>query len=165
MVTTKTPETTNKADEAQPTSPILRPEELREVTTWDDAEKYLIDVFGDVRDASEDIGDGYTLLPDKTDKDLLVGVPLMVMGFTFSPGDFGAEFCTMRVMTKTPITINGEQTNRIIVNDGGTGLAQQLRQWSNDHDGRMGGLKAMRGLRKSEYDNEFGHGTTHYLNV
>lgn len=162
MTDTNAVETT---DEAVTTTPMLRPEDLREVTTWDDAEKYLTDVFGDVRDAQKDIGDGYTLLPSTADKDLLINVPLMVMGFAFTPGDFGAEFCTMRVMTKTPITVNGESTNRVIVNDGGTGLAAQLRQWSNDHGGRMGGLKAMRGLRKSVYEGDFGEGTTHYLNV
>lgn len=105
--------------------------------------------------ADEELGDGFALLDNK---DTLCGVPLLFMAWSFHPGDFG-EFVSARVAAK-----QGGGLGKYIVNDGGTGIYAQLREFT-DRTGRMGGLIARRGMRKSEYENEYGPGVTYYIDT
>lgn len=133
----------------------LDPSDLRAVTSFEDAARLLAEHGVAVADATTEIGDGFTLLDDKS---ALLNVPFLALQWTFAAGDFGpdSEFVVMRVLTS-----NGD---KFIITDGGTGLYQQVRDYY-DRTGSDGGLLVRRGLRKSEYDNEHGHGVTFYLNV
>lgn len=111
--------------------------------------------------ASDAIGDGFALTDNK---DIFIGVPTIFLKWTFSKGDYidpetgeKRDFASCRVVTP-----NG----KFIINDGGTGIAEQLRQFSADNFGRQGGLVAQKGLRKSEYFKEgIGDATTYYIDT
>jgi hypothetical protein len=68
------------------------------------------------------------------------------MEWAFRPGDFGSQFVSARVVTRNA---DGGMS-KYIINDGGTGLAEQLAQFTQD-TGKTGGLFARHGLRESEY--------------
>lgn len=144
--------------EVAKTEPMpFRPDTLREVTNFDDALALAQETWGGVASASDEIGDGFVMLDDTVGgKDKLINVPFIALGWVFTLGDFGADYLIMRVVTK--------EGGKFIVTDGGTGLCQQVKSYQ-ERTGKNGGLYVERGLRKSEYDNEFGHGVTHYLNV
>lgn len=132
----------------------FEPDDLRSIASFQDAMRLVEDTLGGtVVDASEEIGDGFTMLDDK---DKLINVPFIALQWRFTPGDFGKQYVIMRVVTDTG--------DKYVITDGGTGIAQQMASFT-ERTKRTGGLLVKRGLRKSEYDNEFGHGTTHYLNV
>lgn len=136
---------------AEPTR--FDPNDLRSLVSFEDAKRLLTEAFGEIADATTEIGDGFTMLDDK---DALLNVPLILVHWTFAPGDYGKEFVVARAMT--------ERGDKYIITDGGTGLAVQLSEYTK-RTGKNGGLLVERGLRKSDYVNEFGAGTTHYLNV
>lgn len=134
-------------------------EELRSITSFEDALDLAQAKLGKgnpIPQASEELGDGFTLL-DKDEKDLLIRRDLIILDWSFSAGDFDKEFVTMRVVTR--------DGGRYIVNDGSTGIAAQLRDYS-DRTGRYSMLRVERGLRKSEYSNEHSeHAVTYYLDT
>lgn len=139
---------------SNPTEPTrFDPNDLRSLVTFEDATRLLTEAFGEIADATTEIGDGFTMLDDK---DTLINVPLILLHWTFAPGDFGKEFVIARAMT--------DRGDKVILTDGGTGLSVQLSEYTK-RTGKNGGLLCPRGLRKSDYVNEFGAGTTHYLNV
>lgn len=145
---------TNTSQEVTPAKPVASPDDLREIRSIDDAMALVQSQLGaTVYDATEAIGDGFSMLDDK---DRLLGIPFFAVSWTFAPGDFGTEYLIMRVVT--------DRDEKFVVTDGGTGLCEQVRSFTN-RTGQTAGLLVRRGLRKSEYDNEFGHGTTYYLNV
>lgn len=130
------------------------PADLRAISSFRDAQALIEAQMGtSLADATTEIGDGFTMLDDK---DALLNVPFIAVHWTFAPGDYGQEFVIMRVLT--------ERGDKYIIVDGGTGVCQQMREFTTEHR-RNAGLLVPRGLRKSEYVNEFGPGTTHYLNV
>lgn len=92
---------------------------------------------GEILSATE-LGDGWAVLNNK-EKSRLVGVPLLVLSWTFNEGDNG-EFASLQVLT------NNE---RMIVNDGSTGIYQQLKALSEN--GEMRAVYAKHGLRESKY--------------
>lgn len=91
--------------------------------------------------ASEELGDGFSLL-ESSEKDILIGRDMILLDWIFSPGDFDEEFVSIRLVTK--------QGGKFIVNDGGTGIRQQLREYT-DRTGRMAVLRVEKGLRRSDY--------------
>jgi len=149
------------AQEVVKAQPMINPETLRTISSFEDAAILAQETWGDVADASKEIGDGFLMLENK---DLLIDKQFIALGWLFTPGDYGTDFLIMRVVTRDPITVNGESVNKFIVTDGGTGLCQQVKEYQTRTE-RNGGLLVARGLRKSDYENEFGPGTTHYLNV
>lgn len=90
--------------------------------------------------SSTELGSGWAVLAT-TEKGRLVGVPLIVLDWTFNDGDNG-EFVSARVITKP-----GE---RLVINDGSTGICQQLRELEMREETRA--IFCKRGLRVSEYD-------------
>lgn len=130
---------------------------------FDDALQLAKEIYGEeaVQLASEAIGDGFALTDNK---DQFIGVPCIFLKWTFSPGDFvdtktgeKKDFATVRIVTK--------DGGKFVINDGSTGICDQLRQYTNDNFGRQGGLVALHGLRRSDYENEFGNATTHYIDT
>jgi hypothetical protein len=155
---------TGKAKETQSTEiekrQMFDPNDLRGIQSFEDALRVLEAAGVPLADAQEVIGDGFEMCEDKS---VLVNQPMVILAWLFAPGDYvddrtgeKSEFAIMRLVTGAG--------QKFVVTDGSTGLAAQLRDYES-RTGRMGGLLVKRGFRKSEYDNEFGHGTTFYLNV
>jgi hypothetical protein len=139
---------------------MFYPNDLRNIESFQDALRLLEGSGISVEDATEVIGDGFEMLDDKTK---LVDQPFVILAWLFAPGDYKdeqtgetSEFCIMRLVT-------GEG-KKYVVTDGSTGLSAQLRDYEQ-RTGKMGGLIVRRGLRRSDYENEHGPGTTFYLNV
>jgi hypothetical protein len=134
-------------------------EDYKAIGSFDDAVALAVAAYGEVETASEELGDGFAIL-DKDDKGQLVKVPCMFLDWNFSLGDFG-EFVSAHVISKTGA--------KFIVNDGSTGIYQQLRDYTNEHAGRQGGLFAPRGLRRSDYtyddDGKQTPATTFYIDT
>lgn len=91
--------------------------------------------------ADSELGDGFSILENK---DRLVDVGCLFLSWSFSAGKYAEEFVSCRVVTV--------ENQKYVVNDGGTGIREQLREFTDSHDGRTGGLLARHGLRKSEYE-------------
>lgn len=110
---------------------------LRGVTSFADAMELFA---GDVLTADSELGDGFAMIKNK---DSLVGVPCLFMSWSFNTGEYADEFVAARIVT--------EDGRKVVIIDGGTGIRQQLREFTDSHGGRQGGLLSRRGLRKSEY--------------
>lgn len=113
--------------------------------------------FGDAAEVLESDQFG----PVLTDKDVLVGTPFLLVEWEENPGDFGDTFVTLKV-----ITMDGR---RFIVNDGSSGISQQLKL-TTEKTGRTVGMSCRKGLRKSEYVYTNDHGaeipaTTYYIDT
>ncbi len=115
---------------------------LRNIRSFEDAFALVESTYGPVVTADTELGDGFSLLEDK-DKRRLVGVPIMFLSWSFTEGDYQSEFVSARIVTK--------DGGKYVVNDGGTGICAQLREFTETHNGRRGGLLARRGLRSSDY--------------
>jgi hypothetical protein len=138
--------------------------DLRTIDSFDAALALATQTFGDVLDAAEEIGTGFTKLENK---DRLVDVPFLILSFSMSEGDFRddegflQQFVSVRIVTRS-----GE---KYFFTDGGTGIYRQLEDLAV-RSGRTGGILVQNGLRRSEYTwvDDKGHdqpGVTHYLNV
>jgi len=147
----------------------------------DDAELGAIQSFADamellrahgmtVADITEEYGTGFDVLDDKRQ---LVKVPFLILTWRFTEGDHG-KFVSMTIVTREP----GGVSRKLIVNDGSTGIRQQmetisearLQQFEGDMNKAHAGLLVPKGLRISEYDyvNDKGVKTpaaTFYLNI
>lgn len=112
--------------------------DLRNIQSFDDA----MDLLGEAPlTADSELGDGFAILDNK---DRLVDIATLFLSWSFSKGKFQEEFVSCRV-----VTVNND---KYVVNDGGTGIREQLREFTDSHGGRTGGLLARHGLRKSEYE-------------
>lgn len=67
----------------------------------------------------EELGELWTVCEDKQ---LLVGQPFVIVDYVFREGDYG-DYCSLRVFTPTG--------QRLIVNDGSTGICEQMRRFSH----------------------------------
>lgn len=123
--------------EVATTRPRFSNEELRAVTTPREAIENLLG--GHVVDLSEELGSGFTVL-DTNDKGQLVGKAFLILEWRFSVGDNG-EFASATIMT--------EDGKKLIVNDGSTGIRDQLHDLENR--GIVRGVLVRKGLRVSEY--------------
>jgi hypothetical protein len=94
---------------------------------------------GDIVSAAE-YGTGFEVL-DKDAKGQLVGVPFIVLDWTLNEGDFG-EFVSLRLVT--------QDNRKLIVNDGSTGIAKQIREIAEVGEQRA--LYVKKGLRRSDYE-------------
>lgn len=113
-------------------------EELRNITTFDDAVNAAAEKHGVVEDFAEEYGSGFAVV----DKEIFVNKPLVLLEWRFTDGDFGDKFVSAVVVAK--------DGSKGIVNDGSTGIRDQLEQISF-RDGKFGGLMIAKGLRVSEY--------------
>jgi hypothetical protein len=134
-------------------------EELAGLTSFADALALVQEKVGEsnVGVADQEIGDGFKLLENK---DLLIGVEMLLITWDFHQGDHG-EFVSAKVMTK-----DGQ---KYIVNDGSTGIRDQLMGYSAKKNSQ-GGLYCKKGLRRSNYEYEDENGqkkpaTTYYLDT
>lgn len=94
--------------------------------------------------ADQEIGNGFAIL-NGNDKDQLCGVPTVFLSWSFNTGDKG-EFVSAYAVGRAA----GGGVIKAVVNDGGTGIYQQLLVFTQK-TAKMGGLVARQGLRKSEY--------------
>lgn len=117
-------------------------EQLKALESFADIELLARELGAEIIPSSE-LGDGFSLLEDKA---LLIGKPLVLVGWHFSQGDEG-EFVSTRVMAREA---NGT-VGKYVINDGGTGIFQQLKLIT-EAGGQM--ISAPRGLRKSDYEVE-----------
>lgn len=113
---------------------------LKSVMTYQDALQLAIGAYGDVRDVTEDLGNGFRLVQD-TNKGNLKDVPFIILHSAFNEGDFG-EFVSVVLVTAAG--------DKLILNDGSTGIYEQLKQLATDTN-RYGGWSVPGGLRVSEY--------------
>lgn len=114
---------------------------LRDIQSFEDAAALVESTYGPILTADSELGDGFAMLESK---DVLIGVPVLFLSWSFSEGQYAEEFVSARVITK--------DGGKYVLNDGGTGIRTQLREFTDTHDGRTGGLLARRGLRRSDYD-------------
>lgn len=134
----------SKADSkiATPTTPILTDDDKRAATT-------LFDIIGNQApvDASQYIGSGFNVLEDK---DRLKGVPFWVTDITFNESDTG-EFASLEVVVGPDRSGAGSIVAKLIINDGGTGIRDQVKQLMENTHGNLGPFFVGKGLRRSDY--------------
>lgn len=143
---------------------MINTEQYAAIHSFDDAMALIGDVFGGEVVNAESLGDGFALL-DKSQKDTLCGVPFVVLSAVFSEGDYKREdgsvgtFVSLRIVTK--------DGRKVIVNDGGSGIHDQIKMLWSMHPETVGKpIACAKGLRKSEYDHpEHGKATTYYLDT
>lgn len=133
----------NNAKNEEPTKAVaireITNDELLEITSFEDAIALVEEVYGTALLADQVIGNGFRML---TNKSTLVGKGIVLLKWKFLPGDFASEYVNMLV-----VTADGD---RYLVNDGGSGIAQQLREFSDRSD-RFGGLVVRNGFTQSDY--------------
>lgn len=122
-------------------------DELKAISSFDDAVRLATEVHGTLTYADQELGDGFALLT-KEQKNLLCGVPILLLEWKFRGGDFG-NFVTMRVAARNP---DGTMS-KYVVNDGSTGIAEQLADYQQN-TGRTGGMFVGKGFRRSDYEVE-----------
>lgn len=93
---------------------------------------------GEILSAAQ-LGTGWAVLNNK-DKQRLVGVPMLILDWSFNDGDNG-QFVSLKVLTNT---------ERLIVNDGSTGIAAQLGELSEQ--GVTKAIYCKHGLKASNYE-------------
>lgn len=119
-------------------------DELRDINTIDEL-KARIAERGDVTTAdAASFGNGYSVLEDKA---VLMGRELYIIDWRFNVGDNG-EFVTLQVLSEDR---NGG-TEKWIVNDGSTGIREQLRKIEAANGGKTAVIRVKKGFRVSEYD-------------
>jgi hypothetical protein len=115
---------------------------LAAVESFDDAVALAAETVGEIANAADELGDGFAIL---SDKNKLVGVPCMFLSWNFNLGDYG-EFVSAQVVART----ESGGVLKVIVNDGGAGIYQQLSDFTAKSN-KLGGLFARHGLRRSDY--------------
>lgn len=135
--------------------------DLRNINSFEDAAALLGDI--EIVSVSEVLGNGFSIINDKGN---LCGIPLFLLGWNFNTSTKGeGEFVSVYVLAKMP-GIKGAA--KLIVNDGSVGLCKQLRDYTNA-TGRTKGMKAERGLTRSDYEKEINgemkQVTTFYLDT
>lgn len=117
-------------------------EQLRGITSFDDAVKLSAEVHGAVQDYAEEYGSGF----DVVDKSIFVNKTIAILEWRFASGDYGGETAKFVIAT-----VVAKDDSKGIITDGSTGLCEQLLRISAD-EGRYGGLIVRKGLRESTYD-------------
>lgn len=135
-------------------SATLSTQDLRSITSFEDAQRLLADRGLTLRDATHELGDGFKMLEDKNG---LLGTPFILIGWGWAEGDYKNRYVIARVVTSAG--------DKYIITDGGTGICAQMKDYEESLKGGHDPLMVSRGLRKSEYVNEHGAGVTFYLSV
>lgn len=115
--------------------------ELSNVQSFEDAVRLAQDLYGEII-PSYDLGDGFTGLDDK---DELVGVPFIVMGWGLGWSDFGDDerFSILRVVT--------QDGRKLRFSDGGSGVHRTLVERFQGDPINFTALMALGGLSRGEY--------------
>jgi len=124
-------------------------DELRSIESFDQLGALIKERGIDVVPVDKVLGDGFAL---SKDKDALVGRPFVILDYQFSTSrdtlnpETGEPnvFVSVRLMT--------EDNRKLIINDGSTGIRDQLRNLPDAVAGSV--LYVPRGLRVSEYEVE-----------
>ena len=88
------------------------------------------------------------------DKEELVGKPFLVMGYRVNPGgDFGTFVSLMAVVDGEVRDKSGQFANKVVINDGSTGIANQWQAIVQSGQAKIPML-CPNGLRKSTYEYE-----------
>jgi hypothetical protein len=127
---------------------VFDSEALKSLSSFDDAMKIVAQAYGrPIEDATEELGDGFTLL-DGNNKEILCGLPLIVMEWQFHAGGFGNKYVSVRVAARHQ---NGSMGKYIFNDSSAPGCAEQLAKYTKD-TGKYGGIMIPNGLRKSTYE-------------
>jgi hypothetical protein len=115
-------------------------DQLSEISSFGDALALVRENVGEenVHSADEVLGNGFRLLDNK---DLLLEVPMLLVKWDFHNGDHG-EFVTIHLVT--------EDNRKYVVNDGSSGIRDQLMQLTSKTN-TYGPLLVKKGLRRSDY--------------
>lgn len=106
---------------------------------FDDAMALAQQITGEsVKSFADEMGNGFAILKDKAK---LIGVRCLFLKWRFTDGDFG-RFVNVAVLTP--------DGSKYIVNDGSTGIGDQLYQFTQD-TGKDAFYLADNGLRESTY--------------
>jgi hypothetical protein len=124
------------------TGPLWSDDQLREINTIDDLKRAVVENGVDTADASA-FGNGYSVL---VDKNALVDREIYIIDWRFNSGIMG-EFATMLVLAEAP----SGMTEKWIVNDGSTGIRDQLHRWQALNDDKTSVIRVRKGLRVSRY--------------
>ena len=121
-------------------------ETLSEIKSFSDAFSVL-EKAGIVAENFADYGSGFVVL-DTKDKARLCGVPFYIIDWRFNTGDNGL-FVSAAIITKTD--------EKLILNDGSTGIRDQLRKITEQRIARgvpepQKGLLVENGLTESRYN-------------
>lgn len=154
----------NAVGDAVADDPNFSDAELRTISSFEDALALAEHTFGDVLDATTEIGSGFVRLENK---DRLCDETFIILSFSLTEGDFIGDdgfkqhFAAVRVVTKSG--------GKYWFTDGGTGIYRQLEDLKT-RSNRGGGILVNNGLRKStyEWEDDKGNmqpGVTYYLNV
>lgn len=128
---------------------IMSADDLRKIKSFADFGSYVQDHSIPVIDASDVLGDGFELTKDK---DSLVGKRFVIVDYRFTESDTQVDpntgdpsvFATVRLIT--------EDDRKLIINDGSTGIRDQLRVLPPEAAGSV--IMVRGGLRVSEYEVE-----------
>lgn len=131
---------TDKQLEALSSLAFVSNNDLRGISSYEEAVQLAEQIHGSVEDLAHEVGSGFSLLKDKA---RLCGEPFVILGFRFNHGSFGKHFVTVAAVT--------EHNDKVIFNDGSTGIRDQLAEYAS-RTRRFGGLIARNGLRASQYD-------------
>lgn len=135
-------------------------DDLRAIESFDDAAALLAQNDLPVVAADQVLGNGFSVV---NDKGFLCGLPMMLLSWHFNKGDNG-DFVSAHAVVSMP----GGTLGKFVINDGSTGLYQQLRNYTDKTD-RTTGLVVKRGLRRSDYQYDDNgtpkNATTFYLDT
>lgn len=148
--------------EILPAVPRLSDDNLRSIVSFDDALALVNDVLGgEVIAADEEIGNGFSIINDKS---VLIGVPMIMLSATRNVSDKGDKgyFYSLTCVTK--------MGGKVVINDGSTGIAEQLETLYSRHPEKRGVPMLLRkGLRRSDYttlvNGKEASATTFYLDT
>ena len=98
-------------------------------------------------------GTGFRILPTGK-KESLIGKSMMLLEWHYSTGDSG-EFVSAVAVIKGTVILEGDEVCKVIINDGSTGIRDQLKMIDEQRRERGvegNALYVKRGLRVSRYD-------------
>lgn len=118
---------------------ILSEDDFAAIGSFGDALNLMADAHVEIV-TTDDLGDGFVVVPTE-DKARLVGVQFIIVNMRVHDGNQG-EFVTLHIVT--------EPGEKLIVNDGSTGILAQCKRYIAA--GRQRGIVCKRGLTRSDYD-------------
>lgn len=113
--------------------------------TYGDVAAAFSERLGVPLESVTDYGTGFVLV----EKESLVGIPHVIVQWRFNAGEYGEEFVSVEAITKN--------NDKVIYNDGSTGIYAQLRQVTNKRLADkspvppQAGLVVSGGLSKTSY--------------
>lgn len=133
-------------------------EQLGAIDSFDAAIALATAEYGDIVLADEQplLGDGFRVADEDDKRSALIGVPLLLLDWSFRESETG-EWVLIHAVQRTA---DGGAVKWVIT-DGGTGIAKDLKEFT-EKTGRDGGMLVRKGLRVSDYyiDAETGTGLT-----